>query len=101
MVYVTVMYLTLNVYLRFYCSFGMLFHASLQEGFYFHHAEPKYLMLVYWIPETPSTIPVNATHRVGIGGFVMNEKKEVLPAVNYVWVMHIVEGGALGLIGLM
>ncbi|KAG5516249.1 hypothetical protein RHGRI_037070 [Rhododendron griersonianum] len=58
--------------------FGMLFHASLQEGFYFHHAEPKYLMLVYWIPETPSTIPVNATHRVGIGGFVMNEKKEVL-----------------------
>ncbi|KAF7119924.1 hypothetical protein RHSIM_Rhsim13G0140900 [Rhododendron simsii] len=51
---------------------------AVKEGFYFHHAEPKYLMLVYWIPETPSTIPVNATHRVGIGGFVMNEKKEVL-----------------------
>ncbi|XP_058198271.1 nudix hydrolase 2 isoform X2 [Rhododendron vialii] len=55
-----------------------LVEPAVKEGFYFHHAEPKYLMLVYWIPETPSTIPVNATHRVGIGGFVMNEKKEVL-----------------------
>ncbi|KAI8524895.1 hypothetical protein RHMOL_Rhmol13G0184900 [Rhododendron molle] len=55
-----------------------LVEPAVKEGFYFHHAEPRYLMLVYWIPETPSTIPVNATHRVGIGGFVMNEKKEVL-----------------------
>ncbi|KAL2969980.1 hypothetical protein AAZX31_15G113700 [Glycine max] len=35
-------------------------------------------MLVYWIPESPSTIPANATHRVGVGSFVMNEKQEVL-----------------------
>ncbi|MED6171687.1 nudix (nucleoside diphosphate linked moiety X)-type motif 2 [Stylosanthes scabra] len=49
-----------------------------KEGFWYHHAEPKYLMLVYWIPETPNTIPVNASHRVGIAAFVMNEKREVL-----------------------
>lgn len=49
-----------------------------KEGFWYHHAEPKYLMLVYWIPESPNTIPANATHRVGIGAFVMNEKQEVL-----------------------
>ncbi|KAL2341403.1 hypothetical protein Fmac_009343 [Flemingia macrophylla] len=49
-----------------------------KEGFWYHHAEPKYLMLVYWIPESPSTIPANATHRVGVGSFVMNEKHEVL-----------------------
>jgi hypothetical protein len=36
-------------------------------------------MLVYWIPESPNTIPANATHRVGIGSFVMNEKHEVFP----------------------
>ncbi|XP_028108929.1 nudix hydrolase 2 isoform X2 [Camellia sinensis] len=53
-------------------------HWRQQEGFYFHHAEPKYLMLVYWIPETANSLPVNATHRVGIGAFVMNEEKEVL-----------------------
>ncbi|KAK7331149.1 hypothetical protein VNO77_25366 [Canavalia gladiata] len=55
-----------------------LVEALVKEGFGYHHAEPKYLMLVYWIPESPSTIPANATHRVGIGSFVMNEKKEVL-----------------------
>ncbi|KAI4296051.1 hypothetical protein L6164_036041 [Bauhinia variegata] len=49
-----------------------------KEGFWYHHAEPKYIMLVYWIPEGANTIPPNATHRVGVGAFVMNEKREVL-----------------------
>jgi len=48
-----------------------------QEGFWFHHAEPHYLMLVYWIPETTNTIPANASHRVGVGAIVMNDKREV------------------------
>ncbi|KAG6514771.1 hypothetical protein ZIOFF_025141 [Zingiber officinale] len=48
------------------------------EGFRYHHAEPNYLMLVYWIPATQNTLPVNATHRVGVGAFVMNDKREVL-----------------------
>ncbi|XP_073226439.1 nudix hydrolase 2-like isoform X3 [Cicer arietinum] len=55
-----------------------IIHWKQLEGFWYHHAEPKYLMLVYWIPESPNTIPPNATHRVGIGSFVMNEKHEVL-----------------------
>ena len=54
-----------------------LCHISMQEGFWYHHAERKYLMLVYWIPEGPNTIPPNATHRVGVGAFVLNEKGEV------------------------
>ncbi|CAK8531264.1 unnamed protein product [Lathyrus sativus] len=49
-----------------------------KEGFWYHHAEPNYLMLVNWIPETPNTIPANATHRIGISSFVVNEKHEVL-----------------------
>lgn len=49
-----------------------------QEGFWYHHAEPKYLMLVYWIPQSAHTIPANATHRVGVGVVAMNEKDEVL-----------------------
>ncbi|KAL6999120.1 nudix (nucleoside diphosphate linked moiety X)-type motif 2, variant 2 [Sarracenia purpurea var. burkii] len=49
-----------------------------QEGFWYHHAEPHYLMLVYWIPETVNTIPANATHRVGVGAIVMNDKRELL-----------------------
>ena len=51
---------------------------TVQEGFWFHHAEPKYLMLAFWIPEGSHTLPANASHRVTIGAFVMNEKREVI-----------------------
>lgn len=44
----------------------------------FHHAEPNYLMLVRWISETTNSLPHNASHRVGIGAFVMNTNREVL-----------------------
>lgn len=49
-----------------------------QEGFHFHHAEHNYLMLVRWISETTNNLPANASHRVGIGAFVMNSNLEVL-----------------------
>lgn len=55
-----------------------LVEAAVKEGFWYHHAERKYLMLVYWIPEGANTIPPNATHRVGVGAFVLNEKGEML-----------------------
>ncbi|XP_058005956.1 nudix hydrolase 2 isoform X2 [Hevea brasiliensis] len=49
-----------------------------QEGFRYHHAEPEYLMLVRWLPNSPDTLPANASHRVGIGAFIVNNKREVL-----------------------
>lgn len=52
-------------------------YVAVQEGFWFHHAEPNYLMLVYWIPGGANTLPANASHRVGVGAFVMNGKREV------------------------
>ncbi|XP_076928444.1 nudix hydrolase 2-like [Bidens hawaiensis] len=55
-----------------------LIEPAVKEGFYYHHAEPEYLMLVYWIPETANTLPPNASHRTGVGAFVMNENGEVL-----------------------
>ncbi|KAG6658955.1 hypothetical protein I3843_04G186100 [Carya illinoinensis] len=55
-----------------------LVEVAVKQGFRYHHAEPDYLMLVFWIPETTDTIPANASHRVGIGAFVMNSQREVL-----------------------
>ncbi|CAN1223193.1 Nudix hydrolase 2 [Linum perenne] len=50
-----------------------------QQGFRFHHAESDYVMLVRWLPEhLPDTLPINASHRVGVGALVVNEKNEVL-----------------------
>ncbi|TXG69776.1 hypothetical protein EZV62_004711 [Acer yangbiense] len=55
-----------------------LVEVAVKEGFWYHHAEPTYLMLVNWIPGGANTLPANASHRVVVGAFVMNEKREVL-----------------------
>ncbi|KAF2315068.1 hypothetical protein GH714_038089 [Hevea brasiliensis] len=49
---------------------------AVKEGFQYHHAEPAYLMLTYWLPEEPCMLPANATHQVGVGGFVINDNNE-------------------------
>ncbi|KAL2489993.1 Nudix hydrolase 8 [Forsythia ovata] len=51
---------------------------AVQEGFQYHHAERSYVMMTYWIPDGPCLLPSNASHQVGIGGFVINERDEVL-----------------------
>ncbi|KAM1033676.1 hypothetical protein ACFX13_037958 [Malus domestica] len=58
-----------------------LVEVAVKEGFWYHHAEPMYLMLVYWIPQSPHTLPSNATHRVGIGAFVLNPNTRQVLAV--------------------
>ncbi|KAH7546935.1 hypothetical protein FEM48_Zijuj01G0253500 [Ziziphus jujuba var. spinosa] len=55
-----------------------LVETAVKEGFWYHHAEPHYLMLVFWIPATANTIPANATHRVGVGAIVLKNEKEML-----------------------
>ncbi|XP_042038434.1 nudix hydrolase 2-like [Salvia splendens] len=57
-----------GVWIKMPIELVSLVEPAVKEGFYFHHAEPKYLM----------PLPENASHRVGIGAFVLNEKNEVL-----------------------
>ncbi|KAA8526033.1 hypothetical protein F0562_007867 [Nyssa sinensis] len=51
---------------------------AVKEGFEYHHAERGYVMLTYWIPEGTCMLPANASHQVGVGGFVINDQNEVL-----------------------
>ncbi|KAK1365315.1 putative Mutt domain protein [Heracleum sosnowskyi] len=51
---------------------------AIQEGFQYHHAEPGYVMLTYWIPTGPCLLPASPSHQIGIAGFVINEKQEIL-----------------------
>ncbi|XP_048539564.1 nudix hydrolase 2 [Triticum urartu] len=67
-----------GVWIKLPISLANLIQSAVEEGFWYHHAEETYLMLAYWLPNTPHTLPVNATHRVGVGAFVMNDKREVL-----------------------
>ncbi|GAY35416.1 hypothetical protein CUMW_016220 [Citrus unshiu] len=67
-----------GVWIKLPIELANLVEPAVKEGFLFHHAEPNYLMLVYWIPGGANTLPANASHRVGVGAFVMNGKREVL-----------------------
>lgn len=67
-----------GVWMKFPIELVNLVEAAVKEGFWFHHAEPTYLMLAYWIPEGVHSLPANASHRVRIGALVMNDKREVL-----------------------
>ncbi|BAT80488.1 hypothetical protein VIGAN_03007600 [Vigna angularis var. angularis] len=67
-----------GVWLKLPILHSNLVHTAVKAGFKYHHAEPEYLMLVRWIPETPDTFPANASHRVGVAVFVVNDKKEML-----------------------
>ncbi|XP_006370010.2 nudix hydrolase 10 [Populus trichocarpa] len=67
-----------GIWIKLPIALANLVETAVKKGFQYHHAEPNYLMLVYWIPETPSTIPANASHRVCVGAIVLNDKREVL-----------------------
>ncbi|KAK7817141.1 nudix hydrolase 7 [Quercus suber] len=67
-----------GVWIKLPIEHANLVEAAVKEGFRYHHAEPDYLMLVCWLPETTDTIPQNASHRIGVGAFVMNNQREVL-----------------------
>ncbi|XP_078443107.1 nudix hydrolase 2-like [Wolffia australiana] len=68
-----------GIWIKLPIQYSNLVHSVVQEGFWYHHAEPSYIMLVYWIPSVEhNTLPANASHRVGVGAFVMNDKREIL-----------------------
>ncbi|KAG2394358.1 Nudix hydrolase [Vigna angularis] len=65
-----------GVWIKLAREHSNLVDSAVKAGFRFHHAEPDYLMLVNWIANTPDTLPANSSHRVAIGAFVMNAKRE-------------------------
>ncbi|KAL1548002.1 nudix (nucleoside diphosphate linked moiety X)-type motif 8, variant 2 [Salvia divinorum] len=67
-----------GVWLKLPVERSELVPLAVQEGFEYHHAEKGYLMMTYWIPEEPCLLPSNATHHVGVGSFVINDRDEVL-----------------------
>lgn len=67
-----------GVWIKLPIGHANLVEPAVKAGFRYHHAEPDYLMLVHWIPNTADTLPANASHRVGIGAFVINDNREVL-----------------------
>ncbi|GAB4838964.1 nudix (nucleoside diphosphate linked moiety X)-type motif 8 [Ancistrocladus abbreviatus] len=67
-----------GIWLKIHLRQTDLVPIAIQEGFDYHHAEPGYVMLTHWIADELCTLPASPSHQIGIGGFVINEKGEVL-----------------------
>ncbi|XP_078177390.1 nudix hydrolase 8-like isoform X2 [Carex rostrata] len=67
-----------GVWLRILEEQADLVPVALKSGFHYHHAEPGYVMLTYWIPDGPCLLPSTGTHQIGVGAFVINQEEEVL-----------------------
>ncbi|CAF0836226.1 unnamed protein product [Adineta steineri] len=48
-------------------------------GFVLHHAKADYVMLTHWLDESdPNQLPSYAMSTIGVGGLIVNKKREVL-----------------------
>ena len=64
------------VWLQLDISRGDLISAAAAQGVRFHHASGPKAVLVAWLPtEEPDTIPLYATHQIGVGGIVVDGDK--------------------------
>ncbi len=55
-----------GVWLKLPLELSQLVPVATGLGFVYHHAEPEYLMLTKWLPNTPCTLPANASHQVSV-----------------------------------
>ncbi|KAL3725196.1 hypothetical protein ACJRO7_030238 [Eucalyptus globulus] len=55
-----------------------LVESAVKEGFKYHHAEENYLMLTHWLAPEDNTMPIYASHRIGVVAFVMNDDGKVM-----------------------
>ena len=53
-----------GIWLKVPITHAQLVPVATQHGFYFHHAEPEYVMLARWLPDTENKLPSNASHQV-------------------------------------
>ncbi|KAK4784999.1 hypothetical protein SAY86_001688 [Trapa natans] len=67
-----------GVWLKLLDAQAELVPIAIEAGFNYHHAEPGYVMLTYWIPDEPCLLPAGPSHQIGVGGFVINDRREVL-----------------------
>jgi len=52
--------------------------AASEFGFEYHHAEKDYIMMTLVLPDSPNTLPANASHTIGVGALVTNSEGKVL-----------------------
>lgn len=68
-----------GVWLKLPLEYSLFVPPATEAGFLFHHAESTYVMLVHWLAsDEPPSLPANASHKVSVGAYVLNEQQEIL-----------------------
>jgi ADP-ribose pyrophosphatase YjhB (NUDIX family) len=69
-----------GVWLRLPSTNSHLIPTAINSGFWFHHCGPEYLLLCAWLQggREKSRLPSPPSHYVGVGGFVLNSRNELL-----------------------
>ena len=67
-----------GVWLELPLERASLVPVAVGQGFSYHHAESRHLMLTHWLDEGPSTLPAAGSTQVGVGAFVLNSAGDVL-----------------------
>lgn len=66
-----------GIWLRVPKQVACLVDPAVMLGFEFHHAQPGYVMLTRWLPESgPSSLPPYPHHQLGVGGLVLDQSGE-------------------------
>lgn len=67
-----------SLWIKIHMSRASLIEDMESLGFRFHNAQGSNATLNLWLKESESMIPEFATHHVGVGGFVVNSRNEIL-----------------------
>jgi len=67
-----------GIWLKIPIEKSLLIHVAVEEAFHFHHAQKTFLMLSRWLSSERNSLPNYASFFVGVGGFVVNERNEIL-----------------------
>mmetsp|Transcript_22298 Transcript_22298/g.39529 ORF Transcript_22298/g.39529 Transcript_22298/m.39529 type:complete len:281 (-) Transcript_22298:111-953(-) len=68
-----------GIWLQIHIEKAELVPAAVRAGFVFHHADPDSVTLTAWVnAELKNKMPPGPSHFVGVAGFVLNSKEEVL-----------------------
>jgi len=58
--------------------YQILSKTFIKNEFIMHHCQADYIILTRWLPDTVNTLPAYASTYIGVGGFVVNNNRQIL-----------------------
>eukprot|EP01128_Nolandella_sp_AFSM9_P005877 TRINITY_DN2930_c0_g1_i1.p1 TRINITY_DN2930_c0_g1~~TRINITY_DN2930_c0_g1_i1.p1 ORF type:complete len:300 (+),score=76.75 TRINITY_DN2930_c0_g1_i1:1058-1957(+) len=73
------------VWLHIPLSLSHYIAIAAEAEFKYHHAKPEYVVMSKWLSEEENKMPLDTHTSLGVGGFVLNDKNQVLAVREKNW----------------